>query len=452
LTACGAITNIIASCGDQNKKILGRAIFTSLGDPMISKFSRASAVGAAAALFALGAQAASTIKVAYIDPLSGPFANTGAQGLAEFQFYADWLNTHGGVLGKKLEIVPFDNKVSPQESLNQLKRVEDEGIRYISQGNSSAVALALSDAVTKYNERNPGKEIVYLNYAAVDPALTNEKCSFWHFRFDASADMKMEALTALMEKDKNLHKVYLIDQDYSFGHAVADAAVRMLKRKRPDIEIVGNEFHPIGKVKDFAPYVAKIKASGAQAVITGNWGNDMSLLVKAGKEAGLDVDWYTFYAGGLGTPTAMGEAAAGHVKIVAEYHSNVANNKAAAWDAAYRKQAPKGNPDFYYLRGKIMFDMLVAAMKQAKSDEPKKVAYALEGMKMQGDMGQLEMRKLDHQLIQPLFVFTLQKSAARGGPKEAKIDMEHSGLAPVTDLRVEPYATATPTSCQMQRP
>ena len=419
---------------------------------MKGRFLRASVVGAAAALFALGAQAAGTIKVAYVDPLSCAFANTGAQGLAEFQFYASVLNAHGGVLGKKLEIVAFDNKVSPKESLNQLQRIEDEGIRYMTQGNSSAVALALSGAVTKYNERNPGKEIVYLNYAAVDPALTNEKCSFWHFRFDANADQKMEALTAVMAKDKNIHKVYLIDQDYSFGHAVADAAVAMLKRKRPDIQIVGNEFHPIGRVKDFAPYVAKIKASGAQAVITGNWGNDMSLLVKAGREGGLNVDWYTFYAGGLGTPTAMGEAAAGHVKIVAEYHSNVEHNKAAAWDAAYRKQAPKANPDFYYLRGKIMFDMLVAAMKKAGTDDPVKVAYALEGMKMKGDMGPLEMRKTDHQLIQPLYVFTLEKSAALGGPKAAKIEMEHSGLAPVTDARIEAQDTATPTTCKMQRP
>ena len=203
-------------------------------------------------------------------------------------------------------------------------------------------------------------------------------------------------------------------------HVLFRQALRHLLESEPDIQIVGNEFHPIGRVKDFAPYVAKIKASGAQAVITGNWGNDMSLLVKAGREGGLNVDWYTFYAGGLGTPTAMGEAAAGRVKIVAEYHSNVEHNKAAAWDAAYRKQAPKENPDFYYLRGKIMFDMLVAAMKKAGTDNPVKVAYALEGMKMKGDMGPLEMRKSDHQLIQPLYVFTLEKSAALGGPKAAK--------------------------------
>ena len=157
---------------------------------------------AAAALLATAAQA-QTVKIAYIDPLSGPFANVGEQGLAEFRFAVDRINK-SGVLGKmKLEIVPFDNKVSPQESLNQLKRVIDQDIRYITQGNSSAVAGALLEAVNRHNERNPGKEIVYLNYAAVDPAYTNEKCSFWHFRFDANSDMKMESLTTFMATQKN---------------------------------------------------------------------------------------------------------------------------------------------------------------------------------------------------------------------------------------------------------
>ncbi|MBV8033078.1 MAG: branched-chain amino acid ABC transporter substrate-binding protein [Betaproteobacteria bacterium] len=393
------------------------------------------------------------IRIAYIDPLSGGMANVGEQGLAEFRFDLDQINKRGGVLGgRKLEIVPFDNKVSPQESLNQLKRVIDQDIRFITQGNGSSVAGALIEAVNRHNERNPGKEILFLNYAAVDPAFTNDKCSFWHFRFDANSDMKMEALTTLLAKDKKVKKVYLINQDYSFGHAVRKAAREDLARKRPDIEIVGDDLHPLAQVKDFSPYVAKIKASGADSVITGNWGNDMSLLVKAGRDAGLNVDWYTYYAGGLGTPTAMGEAAAGHVKIIAEYHSNVANNKAAKYDAEYRKQAPKGNPDFYYLRGKLMLDMLAAAINKAGSADPKAVAYALEGMKYEGDMGEVEMRKTDHQLIQPLYLFTLVKSAAKGGPKEAKIDMEGSGLAPITDARIEGYVSAQPTSCQMKRP
>jgi branched-chain amino acid transport system substrate-binding protein len=418
---------------------------------MVKRIIRAAVVAAAATLVSLGAQA-QTVKVAYIDPLSGPFAQTGEQGLAEFRFNVDQINKSGKLGKVKLEVVPFDGKVSPQESLNQLKRVIDQGIRFITQGNGSNVAGALIEAVDRHNERNPGKEILYLNYAAVDPAFTNEKCSFWHFRFDANADMKMESLTTYMAGQKNIKKVYLINQDYSFGHAVKKAAREMLARKRPDVQIVGDDLHPLGKVTDFSPYIAKIKASGADSVITGNWGADMSLLVKAGKDAGLNVDYYTYYAGGLGTPTAMGEAAAGRVKIIAEYHSNVENNKAAKWDADYRKQAPKGNPDFYFLRGKIMWDMFAKAIIQAKSIEPKAVAYALEGMRHDGELGEVEMRKQDHQLIQPLYVLTLEKSAAKGGPKNAKIEMENSGLAPITNARLEGYTSATPTSCQMKRP
>jgi branched-chain amino acid transport system substrate-binding protein len=418
---------------------------------MIQRMIGAAALAAAAALVSLAAHA-QTVKVAYIDPLSGPFANVGEQGLAEFRFAVERINQSGRLGKVKLEVVPFDNKVSPQESLNQLKRVIDQDIHYITQGNSSAVAGALIEAVNRHNERNPGKEVLYLNYAAVDPAYTNEKCSFWHFRFDANSDMKMESLTTWMTGQKNIKKVYLLNQDYSFGHAVKKAAREMLGRKRPDIQIVGDDLHPLGKVSDFAPYVAKIKASGADSVITGNWGNDMSLLVKAGRDAGLDVTWLTYYAGGLGTPTAMGEAAAGKVKIIAEYHSNVENNKAAKWDADYRKQAPKGNPDFYFLRGKIMWDMFAKAIVQAKSVEPKAVGLALEGMRHDGELGEVEMRKSDHQLIQPLYVLTIVKSAAKGGPKNAKIDMEGSGLAPITEARLEGYTSATPTSCQMKRP
>ena len=144
---------------------------------MIQRTIRAAALALAAAAVSFAAQA-QTVKVAYIDPLSGPFANVGEQGLAEFRFAVDKINKAGGVLGgRKFEVIGFDNKVSPQEALNQLKRVIDQDIRFITQGNSSAVAGALIEAVNRHNERNPGKEILYLNYAAVDPAYPNEKCS-----------------------------------------------------------------------------------------------------------------------------------------------------------------------------------------------------------------------------------------------------------------------------------
>src|ERR1700755_381855 len=258
------------------------------------------------------AMAQETVKIGYIDPLSGGGASVGEVGFKTFQFLADELNAKGGILGKKVEIVPLDNKNNPQESLIQAQKAIDSGVRYLTQGNGSSVGGALSDFVSKYNDRNPGKEVLFFNYAAVDPVLTNEKCSYWHFRWDANSDIKMEALTNYMKGVPAIKKLYLINQDYSFGQSVRTQARAMLKTKRPDVEIVGDELHPLLKITDFAPYVAKIKASGADSVVTGNWGQDIALLLKAAADAGLKVNWYTYYAGGTGGPTAVKQANLNH--------------------------------------------------------------------------------------------------------------------------------------------
>ena len=397
----------------------------------------------AVALAAVPAQAQGTLKIAYIDPLSGGAASAGILGQKHFSYFADKINAAGGVNGQKLEVVAFDNKISPQESLIILKKATDEGIRFVSQGNGSLVAHAITDAVLKHNERNPGKEVLYLNYAAVDTALTNEKCNFWHFRFDADADMKMEALTSFMAKQPGIKKVYLINQDYSFGKAVAAAARMMVKKKRPDVEIVGDELHPLQKVADFSPYIAKIKASGADSVITGNWSNDMVLLVKAAKDAGLKVDWYTYYAGALGTPTAIGKDGVGHVKQVTEWHKNVMP-EADPDQIAYEKRFTGKEDDFSYWRLKTMFEMLVAAMKKAGSNDPVRVAKVLEGLKYKTALGEVEMRADNHQILQPLFISTMSD--------KAKYDVERTGLGFVTNGRVEAQDTATPSTCKMDRP
>ena len=224
---------------------------------------------AVAGVFAAGG-AWADVKIAYIDPLSGGAASAGILGQKHAQFFVDRINAAGGINGEKLELLSYDNKVSPQESLIQLRKAIDDGARFVMQGNGSSVAYALTEAVLKHNERNPGKEVLYFNYAAVEPGLTNEKCNFWHFRFDADVDMKMQAMTDVIAKDKKVKRVYLINQDYSFGRAVSASANRMLAQKRPDIQIVGDEFHPLQRVQDFSPYISKMKAAGTDAVITGN--------------------------------------------------------------------------------------------------------------------------------------------------------------------------------------
>jgi branched-chain amino acid transport system substrate-binding protein len=399
-----------------------------------------------AAAFAVHASAsAENVKMAFIDPLSGPFAPVGQGILKSWQYIAEMANAQKWAGDNTFEIVGFDNKASPQESLSQLKAAIDQGYRYIIQGNGSGVALALLDAVNKHNERNPGKEILFLNYAAVDPDLTNSKCSYWHFRFDANSDQKMEAMTSYMAKDPNIKKVYIIGQNYAFGHQVTRAAKDYLKRKRPDVQIVGDDLHPIATVKDFSPYVAKIKASGADTVITGNWGADLALLIKAAKDADLKANFYTYYGATTGVPTAMGAAGADRVKYVGYWNVNNENFTGKDIVEGFKK---KYNDDYYAMATYTGLLMVGKAIKDTKSADPVKVAAALEGMKVQSLNGEVEMRKSDHQLQQPLYIATWVKVNG----KDVKYDQENTGYGWRTDQKLDAYVATQPTSCQMKRP
>ena len=400
-----------------------------------------------AATGTLTAAAQDTIKIGYIDPLSGPGATVGEIGLKTFQFLADELNAKGGAAGKKFEILPFDNKVNPQESLVQVQKAIDAGARIITQGNGSAVAAALADWVAKYNDRNPGKEVLYLNYAAVDPVLTNDKCTFAHFRWDANSDIKMEALTTYMKGRTNIKKIYLINQDYSFGQSVRATAVSMLKAKRPDIQVVGDELHPLLKVTDFSPYIAKIKASGADSVITGNWGQDFSLLLKAAADAGLQVDWYTYYAGGAGGPTAIKQTGLNHrVFVIGEGFANVDHAASRDTEKAFRA---KYGVSIFYPRAFNEMRMLAAAINKAGGVDYAKVGSALEDMKIEAfNGGEGIMRKDDHQFFQPMYIASIGDRDATKEP----FDEEGTGWGWRTIARLDTKDTMLPTTCKMARP
>ena len=302
------------------------------------------------------------------------------------------------------------------------------------------------DAINKFNERNPGKEMVYFNGAAIAPDLTNGKCSFWHFRFDANTDMRMDAITNTLAKDKAIKNVYIIGQNYAHGQEFSKAAKEMLATKRPDIKIVGDDLHPIGQVKDFSPYIAKIKASGADTVLTGNWGQDLVLLVKAARDAGLKTNFYTFYAFFDGTPTAMGADAADRVKMVTNWTSNAEPDKANV--DLIKSYKARYNMDFEFLSTESIIGMLAKAVKTANSTDTIKVAYALEGMKYAGLSGEIEMRKTDHQLQEPLYIATWTKMNGT----TVRFDSENTGYGWRTDQKLPLAASVQPTTCQMKRP
>jgi branched-chain amino acid transport system substrate-binding protein len=392
------------------------------------------------------AQSGQTVKIAFIDGLSGAFGNVGQNQLKHLQFAADKYSGKGNTAGVKFEAVPFDTKGSPQEALAMLKAATDQGIRYVTQGNSSAVAGVLIDAINKHNERNPGKELVFLNYAAIDPDLTNSKCSFYHFRFDAGVDMKVEAITSYMKDRPEVKKLYILGQNYSFGQQVQKFSEELIARKRPDVQVVGKDLHPIGQVKDFAPYIAKIKASGADTVITGNWGQDLSLLIKAANDAGLTANFYTFYAGVIGSPTAIGAAGAERVRMVSYWIPDGKRNTLTGYHSDF---TAKYKEEFYTVAMVNMVRFLGESIAKAKSTEPVKVALAMEGMKMKGQNGEeLEMRRADHALQQGLYIGTWRKVDG----KTVKTNIEGTGHGFAEERYLDPYVAATPTSCQMKRP
>jgi branched-chain amino acid transport system substrate-binding protein len=387
------------------------------------------------------------VRIAFMDPQSGPFASIGTSGLTQLQFSVDYFyNSKGGILdGRMIEIVPLDNKQSPTESQLQFRRAVSDGLQIIFQGNSSAVASTLSSTISRHNRRNPGREVLQINYSAVDPALTEEQCSFWHFRFDAHAVMKLNVLTDFIAMNPDVKSIYIIGQDYSFGHVVSEASIRLLKEKRPDLKIVGNEFHPIGQVKDFTPYVTKIVSSGADAVITGNFGADMVSLARSIIDSGLDIPIYTFYAAYDGITATLGEDGKNRIRLV---HAGPANPIPTEESKAYIRAYKAAHPDFDATQPRLVnaLAMVVDAIEETQSTDPYDIALALEDMHFTSMNGnEVWMRRDDHQAFQPLYISVHTDEGV-------EFDADNSGYGLVTEHRVSGEQTVVDTTCRMKRP
>ncbi|RYZ12153.1 MAG: branched-chain amino acid ABC transporter substrate-binding protein [Comamonadaceae bacterium] len=392
------------------------------------------------------------IRLALIESMSGPFANTGEAVFRNLLWAVERVNARGGVAlpggARPLRLERYDSKGQNEEALSALRAAIDDGARIVLQGNSSATAAALVDAIDKNNERDPSRRVIFLNYSAVDPALTNERCSFWHFRFDAHADMRMAALMSVLKDDAALQRVYLIGQDYSFGQAVLREARRQLGSLRPDMQVVGDELHPMGRVKDFSPYAGKIIASGAQAVVTGNWGNDLTLLVKAAREAGFQGSFYTFYGNALGAPAAIGDAGIGRVVAVADWLPNVPTPESQAFYRAFRERFPKPSDDYVHMRMQLMVEALAQSFERARGIDAISVARALETADVTLAGQRARMRAADHQLQQPLVVGVMDRQGAPG----VRFDVEGSGYGFRVVRRIDASSAELPHTCRMFRP
>jgi len=402
-------------------------------------------IGLALVPFRAAVAADETIKIAFIGPFSGAFAPQGDGFLKELQYSLEVVNASGGALGKKFELVTFDDKLQPSEAIIALKSATDQNIKLVLQCIGSNVAAAMIDGVAKHNARNPESRVLYMNCAALANELTNEKCDFWHFRFAATVGMRVETLVRSLPKTVNT--VYLMNQDYLYGQSVQGAMRSFLTTLRPDVKIVGDDLVPLGKVKDFAPHIAKIKGSGAQAVLTSNWGVDFNLLLKSGIETGLDVSYFTLSAHINGGPTAMGESGVDRVHSALDFHENipaeVGSTAADVWMKGFHDKYPE--LDYTWLNFRTMFEMLQIAVNKAGVVDPLKIALALEGMQVKDATGQPNvMRAEDHQLFTPFYSAVFSRNV--------KYDSERTGFGWKTEATIPASELMQPTTCKMKRP
>lgn len=285
------------------------------------------------------------VKIAFIDPLSGPLGDQGRQQLQRWQGLAQAHNAQAATTGIRFEVVGFDNRGSPQESVNTLKVVVDQGFRYVVQGNRAGVAQPILETLNRHNARSPGREAIYLNDAALAPAPSNEPCSPWHLRVDADSDSKAQALAWLLRDRPDIRHVFLINPNNAQGQQLASHFKAAIAQHRPDVLIVGDGFYPLGREPAFDAALGQIQSSGAHAVVSGLLGADLAAWVQAQHRAGLKLPVFMFDAALRDRPDAMAAVPNAEVYLIAAQHSGL--------------------------------ELLGRAMAQAQSTEPSKVLPVL---------------------------------------------------------------------------
>jgi branched-chain amino acid transport system substrate-binding protein len=389
----------------------------------------------------LAAHAEDVRKVMLIDPLSGPQSSTMERATQNLQYAIERDNAAGGVLGRKTALITCDDKFNPRDGKSCLDRAIQEDVHYIFQGVGSNVSLTLLDAIEKYNARNPGKEILFVNWSGLDEEMTNQYCSFWQFRTDGHMGMKMNGLVRWVASDPTIKRVYLINMDYSMGQNAEAAARRFLKTMRPDIQIVGSDLLPPNRVQDFTPYVAKIRDTHPDAVITANIGTDLSRLIRAGDDIGLDTRWMTIYATQYGQTTAIGEKG---VNRVYSSSDSVMSMNEPAIDKLMEASRTSGHGEFESFRIYRGWLFLSDAIRKAGNDRPLDVAKAMENLSVNVGSYQATMRAVDHQVQLPINISVLSPDAryhSDGTPWGYKI-LKVYGASDITQ----------PTTCKMKRP
>ncbi len=402
-----------------------------------------SAVSAAAALSATALHA-EPLKIGIIESLSGAQTSTGRLYANAVKYGVDRINEAGGFNGEPVTVTEYDNAGGSPEAADKFRQAVADGVDIIFQGASSAIAGQLTEDVRKHNIRNPGKEVIFINLGGEAMELTGDKCQFYHFRYTTTAPMRVNALVSAMKESGDLgDKVYSINQNYSWGQDM-QAAVEAAAAEA-GYTVVDEVLHDVNKIQDFAPFVARIRSAGPDTVFTGNWSNDLLLLMKAAGDAGLDVTFATAFLDQPGNIANAGKTSLGH------YIANNYDNAATDGEFAESYKAATGHYPIF-VEGHTAFAL--GALKQALGTvdfgggdiDVTKIALALENTTYESPIGPISVRKEDHQTIRPVVVSKVVEN-----PKYPA-DGTNMGFETVKVIPGEQAISPVQDSCKMERP
>jgi branched-chain amino acid transport system substrate-binding protein len=401
----------------------------------------------AACCVASGAASAAPVKIAVVETLSGPQASSGLMYRAAARYAVDRMNAQGGWNGEPVQLLEYDNQGGPAGAADKLKAAIADGVHLVVQGASSAVGGQISEDVRKHNLRNPGKEIIYVNVGAEALELTGDKCHFHHFRFSGNAQVRTKALVLAMKQAHALgSRVYAINQNYSWGQDMEQAIVD--NAALGGYQVVEKTLHDVNKIQDFSPYVAKIAAAKADTVMTGNWSNDLLLLMKATKAAGLKARFGTTFLDQPGNLANAGDLAIGHF-VAHTFNAEAGGPEGDRFVGDYKSKT--GHPPSATEPQTVFGLAMVAdALKRVKPEagvlNVNALAKAIEAASIKTPMGEMSMRAADHQALLPIVVSTVAKDA------KYKVDDTDMGFKPVKLFTAGEAATPAQASCKMQRP
>jgi branched-chain amino acid transport system substrate-binding protein len=380
------------------------------------RFLQTAAAGAALAPFVVtrpGWTQTGPIKIGLLEPLSGPVAYIGESNVAGFRYGADRVNAGGGVLGRKIEVVPADSELKPDVATRRANDlVLGDKVDFLAVNTGSNIAKAVSQVASQAKK-------VFFSTGTEASELTGEEFFDTTFRCCLNTDMHSAQIAIYFAKlaPQKYTKFYLLNQDYNFGRAAADGFKKKFNKiKTANQTIVGDEYHPLQKVQDFGPYVTKIMASGAEVVMTGDWGQDLRLFLQQGAALGWKVKVGNYFLDDPNVMQAVGKSALGQITADA-YLCTVDTKENRAFIKDWRAKHPTAPisyrfPTLTVARCANAVMWLGDVLKRAGGLETDKVVKAWEGSKFKTVWGvEVEMRACDHQMLTQGYVAEVMEPA-----------------------------------------